>query len=146
MKTILFVCTGNTCRSPMAACLMNRLLQERGMTDWQAFSAGAAAFDGQPASQQALRAMNRRGLNLAAHRSRTVTAEMLKEVDYLICISPWHLDMLKNTFGSLPPSIVIRPGIPDPYGGTDSEYEACAGMLEEILPSFLPALKAAHKG
>lgn len=146
MKTILFVCTGNTCRSPMAACLMNRLLNEQGLTGWQAVSAGAAAFDGQPASQGALHAMERRGLSLAAHRSRTVTRHLLEEADLLVCISRRHLDMLASGFHSLPPSLAIHPGVPDPYGGSDREYEACARMLEELLPSLLPALMEADKG
>ena len=143
MKTILFVCTGNTCRSPMAACLMNRLLKERGFTGWQAVSAGAAAYEGQPASQGALRAMERRGLSLAAHHSRNVTRALLDTTDYLICISRRHLELLAGTFGKLPPSLAIQPGVPDPFGGSDREYEACAVMLEALLPSLLSTLEKA---
>lgn len=140
MKTILFVCTGNTCRSPMAACLMNRLLKERGITDWQAVSAGTAAYDGQPASQGALRAMERRGLSLATHISRTVTGELLDRADYLVCISRRHLELLANAFERLPPSLAIQPGVPDPFGGSDREYEACAITLKTLLPALLTAL------
>jgi protein-tyrosine-phosphatase len=146
MKTLLFVCTGNTCRSPMAACLMNRLLQQQGLTGWKAASAGVAAFDGQPASQGALRAMERRGLSLAGHRSRTVTRQLLDEAALLVCISRRHLDTLASGFRSLPPSLAIHPGVSDPYGGSDREYEACARSLEELLPSLLPALKEAGQG
>ena len=74
MKTVLFVCTGNTCRSPMAECLFNALAREQGAPGVCAASAGLCAPDGAPASEGALFAMRRRGLSLEGHRARTVTA------------------------------------------------------------------------
>lgn len=68
MKTVLFVCTGNTCRSPMAECLFNALAREQGAPGVCAASAGLCAPDGAPASEGALFAMRRRGLSLEGHR------------------------------------------------------------------------------
>ena len=67
MKTVLFVCTGNTCRSPMAGCLFNAFCERQGDGKYRAVSAGLQAFPGEPASNGALRAMERRGLNLQEH-------------------------------------------------------------------------------
>ena len=78
MKTVLFVCTGNTCRSPMAECLFNALAREQGAPGVCAASAGLCAPDGAPASEGALFAMRRRGLSLEGHRARTVTRGLLE--------------------------------------------------------------------
>lgn len=135
MNTILFVCTGNTCRSPMAACLMNHLLQEAGLTDYRAASAGTEAWDGQLASGSAQRTMLRYKLPLAEHRSRTVTQELLDQVQLVFCVSQRHADTLARRFSHLPPVRCFSPAIPDPFGGSDEEYDHCAA-------SMLPQLKA----
>ena len=74
---ILFVCTGNTCRSPMAAAMARKM-------GLQAESAGLSAFPGMPATPQALRAAQRHGGDLAGHRARMVDAEMVKRADAVI--------------------------------------------------------------
>ncbi|MBE5815576.1 MAG: low molecular weight protein arginine phosphatase [Clostridiales bacterium] len=142
MKTVLFVCTGNTCRSPMAACMMNDLLAKAGREDIRAVSAGVAAFDGQPASPGAQHAMAKRGLSLADHRAQSVTQPLLNGCDHIFCMSPRHGAALAGAF-ALPVAVYsFSPAVSDPYGGSDAVYEACARELYEHLTGLLPLLTA----
>ncbi|HHU83282.1 MAG TPA: ribose 5-phosphate isomerase B [Firmicutes bacterium] len=77
MQRVLFVCTGNTCRSPMAAGLFGKILQEKGKTGMEITSAGLAAIDGAPASAEAVEVMRRTGVDLSGHRARRLTREMV---------------------------------------------------------------------
>ncbi len=138
--TILFVCTGNTCRSPMAACLMNHLCQKNGLTDVRAISAGVDAWDGQPASTGAQHAMSRRGLSLSQHRSQSVTQALLDSADLIFCVSRRHGEALIRRFDKVPPIRCFSPEIPDPFGGSDAIYEACAAAMEQQLTALLPKL------
>lgn len=140
MKTILFVCTGNTCRSPMAACMMNALFTKAGRSDLKAVSAGLAAFDGQPASPGAVHAMAKRGLSLAGHRSQSVSAALLAACDAVFCMSEHHAAALTGHFASLPPVYALSPAVADPFGGSDAEYEACAAQICKRLEALLPLL------
>lgn len=140
--TILFVCTGNTCRSPMAACMMKQLCQESGLTDIRILSAGVDARDGQPASQGAQHAMESRGLSLAEHRSQTVTQQLLDETDLVFCVSPRHGEALQHCFARVPAMTCFSPAIADPFGGSDAVYEACAIAMETQLSVFVRQLKA----
>lgn len=139
--TILFVCTGNTCRSPMAACLMDALCKEHELHDVRCLSAGVSAWDGQPASAGAQHAMESRGLSLASHRSQSVTPALLNETDLVFCVSPRHEEALRYQFGALPASRCFSPAIPDPFGGPDAEYEACAAAMEAQLRDFVRQLR-----
>ena len=140
MKTILFVCTGNTCRSPMAASMMNDLFAKAGRSDLRAISAGIAAFDGQPASAGARHAMAKRGLSLEGHRSQSVTPELLAGCDHIFCMGMQHAAALMHTFSPLPGLHALSPAVSDPYGGSDAVYEACADELLQHLTALMPAL------
>ena len=140
--TILFVCTGNTCRSPMAACMMKQLCQEAGLTDIRILSAGVDAWDGQPASQGAQHAMEHRGLSLADHRSQTVTQQLLDEADLVFCVSSRHGEALMHRFAHVPAMTSFSPAIADPYGCSDAVYKACAIAMEAQLNVFVRQLKA----
>ncbi len=87
MQRILFVCTGNTCRSPMAAGLFAKILQEKGVTGVEITSAGLAAVDGAPASAEAIEAMRRAGVDLTGHRARRLTREMALAADLVLTMT-----------------------------------------------------------
>ncbi len=119
MKTILFVCSGNTCRSPMAAALMNALQDPQ----YHAESAGLSAFSGDGLSAGALNALRFIGTPedphtpYTQHRSRQTDTEMMASASLIVGITKHHADSLRSRFPSYSKKIIAFPrDIPDPYG------------------------------
>ena len=124
---ILFVCTGNTCRSPLAAALANAQGAD-------AQSAGLAAYPGDPATPQAVRAAQRHGADLSAHRAQNVSELLLRQADQIFVMTPAHRDALCARFPWAAGRVrVLEPAIPDPYGGDDAVYELCVKRLTEAM-------------
>jgi len=156
--TILFLCTGNTCRSPLAESLARR----RSLTDNLKFlSAGLYAAPGQPASAGSLAAATEHGLSLADHRSQLVNDDMLVGVDWVIGMTRSHLALFKQRFRDYPGKVGLmsEPGIDftdrteinseevnDPFGGSAEEYRAMASQLDRFLQAWLPVLFREHSG
>ncbi len=139
MNRFLFVCTGNTCRSPMAAALMAHRLQAAGI-DGAAESAGIAAT-GSPAAANAVTVMAERGIDLSAHRSRPATAALCAEFDRIAVMSPVHR-MALAAMGVAPDKIVVLAeetgGISDPYGGDEETYRRTRDELDAALDALMP--------
>lgn len=132
----LLVCTGNTCRSPMAQVLLRRRVTEQD----EVLSAGLAA-DGSPASAYAIEAAAEVGLDLSAHRSHTVNAALCSQADAIGVMSPSHKAALTAYFGVPAEKItVLGGGIPDPYGGTLDDYRRTRDALDRALTDWLCAL------
>lgn len=133
-RKILFLCTGNTCRSPMAEGFFNKIATERGM-DYEAKSAGLQA-DGGPANEKSIRAAEvLYGVDISTHQSRQVTAEMLINADAVVTMTVDQAELLKallpeirNKISSLTPE-----GVRDPFGGTEEDYLNCAGQIYQAL-------------
>src|SRR5436189_6303067 len=89
IENVLFVCTGNICRSPLAASLLERALQERGIEVTVA-SAGTGAWDGAPASEGAYLVGLERGLDLSGHRARLLTREIVEDADLILTMARHH--------------------------------------------------------
>ncbi len=132
-RRVLIVCTGNTCRSPMAQVLLQRL-----KPDWEVRSAGVAAQPGQPASTHAQRVAADRGLDLNAHRSRAVDSEALAWADEVLCLTSAHQRALLERFPQARgKSSRLGPrDISDPYGGSLADYQRCAEEIEQVLTSL----------
>jgi protein-tyrosine-phosphatase len=140
---ILCVCTGNTCRSPMLACLLREHLQQADRTDIQVASAGIAAAPGQPASDHAVSCMMKRGLNLATHRSTPVQDLDPLAYDLILCLSGSHYQALVQAGVPRERLHLVAErngGVPDPYGGELVTYERCARVLENAAEVFVENL------
>ena len=142
MKRILFVCTGNTCRSPMAECMLRALLADQGKTDIHVLSAGTYALSGAPASMGAQRAMRRRGLSLADHKSRAVTGVLLETCDLVVGLTQNHIVQLRMMYPQCETPMIFfdDPPVSDPYGGDDAAYEQAARDIQRQLPALLQQL------
>lgn len=117
---ILFVCTGNTCRSPMAAGYLNAL----GLPGVAAESRGLAA-DGAPISENAQAVMAEKGIDCADHISRQITGDDIKNADKIICLSASHMAALLSSGVTREKLSVLGSGISDPFGGTKDIYRRC---------------------
>ena len=90
MKSLLFVCTGNTCRSPMAEGIARLVLE--GRPGWKVASAGVGAINGQAASTHAVTAMRQLGRDISGHRSQMLTAQLVREADYIFALTQSHAE------------------------------------------------------
>lgn len=143
---LLLVCTGNTCRSPMAEVLAQRWLAEhrpagRGpATGYDAVSAGAYAADGMPASGESVQAMAERGLDLSRHRSRALTREMLHDADVVFTMTESHrqavLDLAPAAEAKVQRLLPDRD-VSDPIGAGMDAYLSTAKMIEAGLQARL---------
>jgi protein-tyrosine-phosphatase len=89
---ILFVCTGNTCRSALAEGIARREAIERGLIDFEVGSAGTSAWNGAPASDGGLLVALEHGVDLSGHRARQLTREIVQENDVILVMGPHHLE------------------------------------------------------
>jgi protein-tyrosine-phosphatase len=141
MSVILFVCTGNICRSPMAVGLLRqRLAEEEPSLSHNIFSAGVWAADGRPASENTLAVMAERGIDITDHIAHTINADDVAEADLILVMSQEHERAIRNTWPQyawkihrLSEMVGKRKDIADPYGGPIEEYRACADMISDYI-------------
>jgi protein-tyrosine-phosphatase/tRNA A37 threonylcarbamoyladenosine synthetase subunit TsaC/SUA5/YrdC len=148
---IVFVCTGNTCRSPLAAGLLVKLLADRlgcGPADLPAHgfcvhSAGLAAMMGAEATPEAVMVAREFGADLGGHRSQLLTMEILAQADYLFAMTRSHLRVLEDVRGTVAPRLLSPSGqeVFDPIGGDADLYRACARQIQCCLQELLPELQ-----
>ena len=146
MKTILFICTGNVCRSPMAEALFRRTAQ--GLGKFRVLSAGLGALDGQPPTAHSITAMRELGIDISAQRSRALTVGLVREADYIFGMTHNHVDTIallypeavEKTFLLREFNETLKPfekDISDPIGGSYEVYVSCRNQIEQGIASLL---------
>ncbi len=146
MKTILFVCTGNICRSPMAEGLFRHAVKRSG--DYQVYSAGVGAVEGLPPSENAVLALRQLGIDIVRHRSRMLSSELVQKADFIFGMTHSHVDAILLLYPqAAEKTFLLREfdetldrfenDIPDPIGGPLSTYLECRDQIEQGIASML---------
>lgn len=135
IKSVLFVCSGNTCRSPMAEALLAAKMPGLAVS-----SAGLATVPGLPASIGAIDAMDAYGLNLDYHRSRQLSSYLLADADLVLCMGQSHKQTILSALPELADKVFTlgeyagdAQDIADPFGGDAEEYAACAAQIAALV-------------
>lgn len=134
ISSVLFVCTGNSCRSPMAESLLKKIKPH-----WKIASAGTHAYEGIPASTQAVEAMKEISSHIKNHRSQALTSSLLKSYDTIVCMQSSHMNFIQESFSHQFDSKLFLinqfsscsspDGIPDPIALSLNEYKDCLNKI-----------------
>ena len=146
---ILFVCTGNTCRSPLAEVLTRHALEKRGWNHVRVDSAGTSAVWGAPASEGSLYAAEMSGLDLSGHRSQPLTYELIEKADIILGMTASHVAAVEAMGGEGRVSLVTEfmegvgsgEAVRDPLGGPPEEYAEVSDRISLAVEALLKRLE-----
>ena len=154
VKRILFVCTGNSCRSVMAEGFMKHLLLQSGIDSVSVESAGAFAIEGMSSTRETQRVLQDLGIDCSAHRARPLTTELIQAADLVFVMEPFQMEEvvrrapdargrvhLLKPYGLALGQLHGSPGIPDPIGKPLEVYEVCFSEIREAVERVVKTLK-----
>ena len=140
MMNIIFVCTGNTCRSPMAEGIFKKLLKDNNIENVEVISAGLYANDGSFATRQAKKATEKLGADISEHMSHNLTRADIRTADLIVCMNTTHYEALKPIIPE-DKLCVLGNGISDPYGQSQEVYDSCAREINSSLKDLMIKVK-----
>lgn len=147
---VIFVCTGNTCRSPLAEALARKLAAERGVTDVTFESAGTSAYEGAAASDGSVLIGLERGVDLSPHRARQLTRDLIRGDTILLAMATSHLTAINAITADTRAYLLDdfasrgkhRRSVADPFGGDLVGYREAADDIEAMLGDMLDRVMA----
>ena len=145
---ILFVCSGNTCRSPMAAALMKEMAKEKGL-DVNVKSAGLFAWDGQEASREAIQVMKEEGIDIKDHRSNIIYRNLVEDADLILTMGVNHKEQLLSKYSFLRGKVYTlkeyaygkEEDIEDPFGRSIRAYQKAKREIKDALKEVIKRLE-----
>jgi len=152
MKKVLFVCTGNTCRSSMAEAIFNKMTEEKEYLDMAAESAGVEATNGMPANDKAIETLKQIGIDMNAHKSRKIKSEHIEGSDLVLTMTRLHKIQLLSAYPKAKGKVFtlleyagdkdsLTSDIADPYGQSAEAYKQCANKIEKAIRASVERLK-----